>query len=53
MMEKVGMRREGHIVHNVFLRGEWRDSYLYAILEHQLPASSYDVSDVTHRGEAR
>jgi RimJ/RimL family protein N-acetyltransferase len=27
------MRREGHLHHNVRRKGEWRDSYLYAIIE--------------------
>jgi RimJ/RimL family protein N-acetyltransferase len=33
VLEKVGMRREGHLRQNVRRKGEWRDSYLYAILE--------------------
>ena len=33
ILEKVGMRREGHLRHSVRRKGEWRDSYLYAILE--------------------
>jgi RimJ/RimL family protein N-acetyltransferase len=33
MMEKLGMRREGHMVHNCFVKGEWCDEYLYALLE--------------------
>jgi len=32
VMEKIGMRREAHFVKDVFQKGEWRDSYLYAIL---------------------
>jgi ribosomal-protein-alanine N-acetyltransferase len=32
VLEKVGMRREGHLRQNVRRKGEWRDSYLYAIL---------------------
>jgi len=35
VLEKAGMRREGHLRHDEWLRGEWRDTYLYAILEHQ------------------
>ncbi len=30
--EKIGMRREGHLVENAFIADEWCDSYLYAIL---------------------
>jgi RimJ/RimL family protein N-acetyltransferase len=33
VLEKLGMRREGHLRHNVRRNGEWRDSHLYAILE--------------------
>jgi ribosomal-protein-alanine N-acetyltransferase len=32
LMEKVGMRREGHFLKDVFQKGQWRDSYLYAKL---------------------
>lgn len=32
VMEKVGMRREGHLVENAWIKGEWCDSVLYAIL---------------------
>jgi RimJ/RimL family protein N-acetyltransferase len=31
-MEKLGMRREAEFRKNVLQKGEWRDSYLYAIL---------------------
>jgi RimJ/RimL family protein N-acetyltransferase len=33
VLDKIGMRREGELRHAVRRRGEWRDSYLYAILE--------------------
>ncbi|MFN2640433.1 MAG: GNAT family N-acetyltransferase [Actinomycetota bacterium] len=33
VMQKNGMRLEGRFRHNVFRRGEWRDSLLYAICE--------------------
>lgn len=33
VLEKLGMRREGHLRHDVRRNGEWHDSYLYAILE--------------------
>jgi [ribosomal protein S5]-alanine N-acetyltransferase len=32
VMEKVGMRREGLFRRDVFQKGEWRDTYLYARL---------------------
>jgi [ribosomal protein S5]-alanine N-acetyltransferase len=33
VLEKAGMRREGLFRRDVFQKGEWRDSYLYARLE--------------------
>jgi RimJ/RimL family protein N-acetyltransferase len=33
VLEKVGMRREAHFRRDSIIRGEWRDSYLYAVLE--------------------
>jgi RimJ/RimL family protein N-acetyltransferase len=33
VMEKNGMIREGRFRKNLFLRGEWRDTYIYSILE--------------------
>ncbi|MSP61324.1 MAG: N-acetyltransferase [Myxococcales bacterium] len=35
VMEKLGMRREAHIRENVFLKGEWCDSWIYALLDHE------------------
>jgi RimJ/RimL family protein N-acetyltransferase len=32
VMEKLGMRREGLFKKDVMQKGEWRDSYLYAVL---------------------
>jgi RimJ/RimL family protein N-acetyltransferase len=39
VMEKLGMRREAEFRKDVFQKGEWRDSYLYAILEAEWPIS--------------
>ena len=33
VLEKAGMKREGLLRQNVFQKGAWRDSFLYAILE--------------------
>jgi [ribosomal protein S5]-alanine N-acetyltransferase len=33
VMEKIGMRREAHFKENIFIKGEWCDSYVYAILD--------------------
>lgn len=35
VMEKLGMRREGLLRENVRVKGEWRTTYLYAILAHE------------------
>jgi RimJ/RimL family protein N-acetyltransferase len=35
VLEKLGMRREGHIVRHKWIRGRWRDSCLYALLEEE------------------
>jgi [ribosomal protein S5]-alanine N-acetyltransferase len=32
VMERIGMRREGLLVHEKCIRGEWRDTLLYAIV---------------------
>ncbi len=40
MMERLGMRREGHMVHNCFIKGEWCDEYLYALLEKEWRAGT-------------
>jgi RimJ/RimL family protein N-acetyltransferase len=32
VMEKLGMRREAHHLRDKLIKGEWRDSYVYAIL---------------------
>ena len=35
LMERVGMRREAHFIHDVFADDEWIDDYVYAMLEHE------------------
>jgi RimJ/RimL family protein N-acetyltransferase len=40
VMEKLGMRREAHFKKDIFQKGEWRDSYLYAILADEWHAAS-------------
>ncbi len=32
LLERLGMRREGHFRQNVWFKGKWGDEYLYAIL---------------------
>lgn len=38
LMEKVGMQREGHLRENWWLKGEWCDSWIYAILDREWAA---------------
>jgi RimJ/RimL family protein N-acetyltransferase len=33
VLERAGMRREGHFIQNVWFKGRWGDEYLYALLE--------------------
>ena len=35
VMEKLGLRREGHSRKDVWQKGEWRDSYRYAVLDEE------------------
>lgn len=39
VLEKIGMRREGHLVEDVKIKGRWRDSYLYALVFNEWKAS--------------
>ncbi|HCF30716.1 MAG TPA: GNAT family N-acetyltransferase [Cyanobacteria bacterium UBA11049] len=38
LMERLGMRREGHFRENCYVKGEWCDEYLYAILAREIIA---------------
>ncbi|MDP2270195.1 MAG: GNAT family protein [Archangium sp.] len=38
VMERAGMRREGHLRENWWLKGEWCDSLLFAVLNQEWPA---------------
>jgi len=33
LLERLGMRREGHFIRNVWFKGKWADEYLYAVLQ--------------------
>lgn len=33
LMERLGMRREAHLIENEFIKGEWTDELVYAILD--------------------
>ena len=34
--ERIGMRREAHFIQDYWSKGEWTDSYVYAMLEGDL-----------------
>src|SRR5216684_926838 len=35
LLERLGLRREGHFLQNVWFKGKWVDEYLYAILKEE------------------
>ncbi len=35
LLERVGFRREGHLVENVFFKGEWGSELLFGLLDHE------------------
>jgi RimJ/RimL family protein N-acetyltransferase len=35
VMEKCGMRKEAHFIEDLMIKGKWRDTYLYAILDRE------------------
>jgi RimJ/RimL family protein N-acetyltransferase len=35
VLERVGMRREAHLVENEFVKGEWTDEFVYALLDRE------------------
>lgn len=37
LMERIGMRREAHFIHDCYSKGEWVDDYLYAMIEDEWP----------------
>lgn len=40
MLERVGMRREGHYLQNVWFKGAWGDEFQYAMLDSEWDANS-------------
>jgi RimJ/RimL family protein N-acetyltransferase len=35
VLEKIGMRREAHLIENTWVKGAWADSLMYAVLERE------------------
>jgi RimJ/RimL family protein N-acetyltransferase len=40
LLERLGMRREAHLVENEFVKGEWQSELVYALLEREWRAQS-------------
>lgn len=40
MLERVGMRREGHFIENTFFKGAWGDEFQYAMLQREWARSA-------------
>lgn len=40
LMERLGMRKEAHFIHNEIFKGEWGDEFYYAILENEWRAKN-------------
>jgi RimJ/RimL family protein N-acetyltransferase len=38
LLERVGLRREGHFIENVFFKGAWGSEFLFAVLEREWSA---------------
>ena len=39
VLERLGMRREAHFVSNEYVKGEWTDEVVYALLEDEWRAA--------------
>jgi RimJ/RimL family protein N-acetyltransferase len=40
VLERLAMRREGHLRESIWAHGEWADDLLYALLQHEWRAGS-------------
>lgn len=43
VLEKAGMRREGHLRENLLVKGRWRDTLVYAMLDREWSATAHDT----------
>ena len=39
LLARLGMRREAHLVENEWVKGEWTDEVVYAMLDREWPGS--------------
>lgn len=47
LLDRIGMRREGHFVDNIYFKGSWRSEFLYAMLQREWQERSTIGSDST------
>jgi RimJ/RimL family protein N-acetyltransferase len=40
VMERLGMRREAHLVENEWVKGEWQSEFVYALLVREWPSAA-------------
>ena len=50
LLERLGLRREGHFIQNIWFKGKWGDEYLYAILKHEWPRKRGEHFRFLHGG---
>jgi RimJ/RimL family protein N-acetyltransferase len=44
VLEKLGMRREAHLVENEWVKGEWQSELIYAILDREWRAATHGIA---------
>lgn len=52
LLEKIGMRREGHLVESVWIRGAWKDDVVYAVLRREWQTHSTQLVRNSRLGES-
>ena len=49
LLERLGMRREGHFLQNAWYKGEWCDEYLYAQLRAEWEQAQGQIGNTQER----
>ena len=49
LLDRVGMRREGHFLENIWFKGNWGDEYLYAVLRSEWIAKDRERRKLAQR----
>ena len=44
LLERLGMRREGHLRESTWAKGEWTDDLVYALLPDEWQSGSYGLA---------